>query len=769
MGLDRQTLLADETLTGSAWCRRQSGDVDAWMAELLHDAVGDRSGGLALVAIGGYGRAELCPQSDIDVMLVYERRRDVAAVADRIWYPIWDEGVKLGHSVCTVREALGLANDDLDSATALLSARHVAGDLGLVETLATRAAEQWQGRSKRWLSDLASRNEARQEKAGEVAFELEPDLKEGRGGMRDVHALGWAEAAHKILLDHDAQSLTRAYSVLLGARVELQRRTGRPSNILALKYQAPVAAALGDAGADALMARVAEAARSIAWTSDDTWHRIRSGLRGPLARGGRTRAIAEGVFLRDGEIHVDLDVGAHDAGLVLRAAAGAAARDTIIDRQSLEGLAKSAPALGDPWPSGASSLLVDLLQSGRPAIRVIESLDQRGIWARLLPEWQRVRARPQRNTYHRYTVDRHLLEAAAEAARLVPHVERGDLLVIAALLHDLGGGSGSGNGGRHRGTDVGVDLAGEITARMGYPDDDVSTVAALVRHHLLLGEVASRRDLDDPTTIARVAKTVGSTSRLHLLAALTEADSLATGPLAWGPLKAQVVGKLVERVARLLDGSEDWEATTATFPSSQQVERLSAGVDEIDAVGNVLTVMAADRPGLLSRVTGVLALHGLDVVSAAAHTSEERRVVVELRVGDRVRAEIPWARVVTDLRLALDGRLAITARLAERARTYSRRARPSIAFGATRVSFDDEASADATVIDVQTDDGIGVVHRITTALAEFDLDIRSARVQTLGSHVVDAFYARDAQGRKITDARTLGEIERAIVHSLDAQ
>jgi len=767
MGLERQPLLADESLTGATWCHTHSALVDDWVAELLHAAVSDGHEGLALVAVGGYGRAELCPQSDIDLMLVYERRRDVAAVADRIWYPIWDEGIKLGHSVCTVREALGLANDDLDSATALLSARLVAGDKGLAETLAAGGIEQWRKRSKRWLSDLAVRNDLRQEKAGEVAFELEPDLKEGRGGMRDVHALGWAEAARQILLDHDSQSLSRAYGVLLDVRVELQRRSGRPSNIVGLHDQAAVAKALGDVDADALMARVAEAARSIAWTSDDTWHRIRSGLRGPLARGGRTRPIAAGVVLRDGEVHVD-DVGpgpvperSADRTLALRAAAGAVAHDTIIDRQSLERLAAASPCLGDPWPPEARPLLVELLLSGRAAVRVIESLDQRGIWTRILPEWRQVRARPQRDAYHRYTVDRHLLEATAEAARLAPRVDRGDLLVVAALLHDLG----KGLDGDHP-SELGAGLAREVAARMGFPDDDVAALGSLVRHHLVLAEVAVRRDLDDPRTIERVATTVGSVSQLRLLAALTEADCIATGPSAWGASKAALLEQLVDRVAHVLDGGSANPAATP-FPTSDQLARLSDGNDHIDIDGAVLTVMTRNRPGIFGRIAGVLALHGLDVETAAVHTTDEGRALAEFRVNHRTRAEMPWARVEADLGLALEGRLAVNARLAERARTYARAGRRPIAVGGTRVTFDEHASADATVIDVQTADGIGVLSRIFGALAELDLDIRSARVQTLGSRVVDAFYARDASGAKVTDPRTLGEVERAIVHGLD--
>ena len=174
--------------------------------------------------------------------------------------------------------------------------------------------------------------------------------------------------------------------------------------------------------------------------------------------------------------------------------------------------------------------------------------------------------------------------------------------------------------------------------------------------------------------------------------------------------------------------------------------------------------MTADRPGVFSRVAGVLALHGLDVLAAAAY-STQGRALAEFRVTDPLRDETPWHRVTADLDLALDGRLALQARLAERARTYGRTKRGASADHATTVEFDDRASVDATVIDVQAADGIGVLYRITRALAELDLDIRSAKVQTLGARVHDAFYVRD-RGGKIADTHTLAEIERAILHSL---
>lgn len=759
MALERGPLLVEGGLRGRRWCRRYTDLVDDWIADLLAQATFGDAERIALVAVGGYGRRELCPGSDIDVYLVHARG-DVGAIADRIWYPIWDEDLLLGHNVCTVKEALRLASDDLETATALLSARHVAGDPSLSTALATRAADTWDGRSKRWLSELGASVALRHQRFGEVAFSLEPDLKEGRGGLRDVHALQWAQETHRVTLDLDHATISTAYAALLEARVELHRRTGRASNVLALQDQDDVAAALGDPDADALMARVAEAARTIAWTSDDTWRRVRSALRGPLGRvGRRNRPIEDGVHLRDGEVRVGETEASTDPLIGLRAAVAAAEHHTVIERGSLERLARTARCLPSPWPPAGRELFVRLLGVGAPAVQVVEALDQRGVWASILPEWDAVRCRPQRNPYHRYTVDRHLLEAAAQAALLAPRVRRPDLLLVGALLHDIG----KGHPGDH--SLVGTALAGTIATRMGFEHDDVGSIVAMVEHHLLLADVATRRDIDDPATVERVAGLVGSVDRLALLACLTEADGLATGPAAWGPWKAELVSQLVARVSQALGGDAPDLGERPAFPDPELVTRLRGGEDLIEAHGDTLTVMTSDRPGVFSRVAGVLALHGLDVLSAAAHSTDDGRALSQFRVHDGPGRE--WDRVTRDLALSLEGRLALGARLAERARTYHRHGHHRPPATRARVSFDVAASAEATVIDVQTDDGVGVLFRITRALADLDVDIRSARVQTLGTSVVDAFYVQDRTGAKITDDRFLGEIERAVLHALE--
>ena len=770
---ERSLLLADARLGGSAWCRAYAGLIDGWLSGLFSEAIGLLPGGaeagaegaFALVAVGGYGRSELAPGSDVDVMLLHDGRRDSAVVAERLWYPVWERGLHLGHALRTTREALRLAYDDLDTATALLSARHIAGDPGMTQHLAAAAAAAWQARSRHWLSKLAASVAERHRRVGEVAFCLEPDLKEGRGGLRDVQALRWAEAAHRVLLDVDDVSLEASYAVLLDARVELHRQTGRATNVLALQEQEAVASVLGDAGAAALMARVAEAARCIAWTGDDAWRRIQPTLVGRFSRRpGRTQALGTGIVMTMGEVAVTAEALRDDPVLPLRVAAGAAANAAAIERRSLEWLAAEPAELPVPWPGEARQLFVRLLAAGQGAVGVIEALDQRGLWECLLPEWAAIRARPPRSAYHRFTVDRHLLETVANAAGLADRVARPDLLLVAALLHDLGKGCA----GDHAA--AGATLARGIGARMGFPPADIETLALAVELHLLLAQVATTRDLDDPVTIRRVAAAVVTPDRLHLLAALTEADSLATGPSAWSPWKADLIGTLVQRAEAVLDG--DWEAgppgdpAAGSFPTSSQLQRLARGGQHIEGHGQVLSVMHDDRPGLFSRVAGVLALHGIDVLAAAAYSSDDGGALAEFRVVDPLHDEPPWDRVIADLKRALEGGLALEARVVDRAKTYARRQPQSRGSRAPAVAFDNDASESATVIDVRAADAVGTLYRITATLAEFDLDIRNARVQTLGSEVVDAFYVRDRDGHKLTEPRLLAEIERAILHAL---
>ncbi len=754
---NRQRVIADTSATGSALCRALSDATDRWLVELLKHATGSNTADLALVAVGGYGRRELAPCSDLDVLLLNGGRKDIGKVAEALWYPVWDTRLKLGHAVRTTKDALKLASEDLDTQTSLLTVRHLAGDRGLTNVLRDKALEQWRKRANRWLAELENRTEHRHRENDDVAFLLEPHLKEGRGGLRDVHAINWAVATGAVSINGERVTLETAYEVLLSARVELHRLTGRPGDTLALQDQDAVAAALGYRSADALMSAISASARSIGWVSDGFWRRVHRQL--GSGHTVPTRALSSGISLVDGEVVLDPSAQpSSDPTLLLRVAAAAARHDAPIEPYTLERLASETPPFPDPWPAGARDDLVAVFLAGRPAVEVIESLDQRDLMTRVLPEWAPVRAKVQRNAYHRFTVDRHLLEAAANAAALADNVSRPDLLVLGALLHDIG----KGYRGDH--TDVGIALVRRIGPRMGLTSEDTEILVQMVRHHLLLPDAATRRDLSDPTTISMVADAVGSTLVLELLAGLTEADSIATSTAAWSGWKAELVAELVASTAHVLGGGALDDVAWSLFPSAEVQALMGERRTEFLTSGDRLTIVSPDRPGLFCKIAGVLSLYGLDVVAAQAHSDEQGMAASEFRVIPP-RFPIDWEPVTRDLALAAKGRLAIEARLADRARSYRRR-RTAARDVEPHVAVQENASSNATVLEVRAPDKIGVLYRITHTLSEMGLDIRHAKVSTLGHEVVDTFYVRDADGKKITDPAYLAEIERALLFVL---
>ncbi|HWJ61073.1 MAG TPA: [protein-PII] uridylyltransferase [Acidimicrobiales bacterium] len=751
----------DSELHGAAFSAAWRGTVDPWLASVFADAVAGAAepDGYALVAVGGYGRGDLAPGSDLDLLLLHRPTVDPQKVAEAVWYPIWDSGLKLGHAVRTVSGALTFAQDDLDTATALLTTRHLAGSEDLTATLAADALAQWRKRSKRFLGMLLASVASRQAQTGEVAFLLEPDLKDGRGGLRDIHALRWAELARPLLEEGDAEALAQAEAVLFDARVELHRATGRPIDRLVLQDQDAVGEALGMT-ADELMAGIAHAARNVAWIADETWDRVGTSLATTISLlGWRSRERAPGMVVRDGQLTLEGSVDpANRPDLVLEAAAVAATKHARISRAALARLVERSPQPVEPWPEATRRRFVDLLLCGHDAIGVIESLDHTGLWERYLPEWAVVRNRPQRNAYHRFTVDRHLLETAANASTLVDRVDRPDLLVVGALLHDIA----KGRPGDH--TEVGMELIAEIGPRMGFDADDTSVLVDLCRHHLLLPDIATRRDISDETTVTLVADAVGDPSRLHLLAALTEADSLATGPAAWGTWKAELVRELVRRVDLHFEGGHQASLSTIEFPNADQAAVMKRGETVVETSGLTVTVITQDRPGLFARVSGVLAIEGLEVRAADAAAVDGMAIEI-FQVTSRFGSLIPWDRITDSLHAALAGRMAIEARLAARVRAYAPKAsRPDLPPPAVR--FDDAASTTATVVEVHARDRIGVLYKVSRAFAEFDLDVRTAKIQTLGDLIVDAFYVTHTDGSLLEDPDLRAELERSLLHAV---
>ncbi|KFG73466.1 [protein-PII] uridylyltransferase [Streptomyces mutabilis] len=771
---------------------------DEWLAGLFAAGAGTLRG-VSLVAVGGYGRGELSPRSDLDLLLLHDGGDDeaVAALADRLWYPVWDLGLALDHSVRTPAEARKTAGEDLKVQLGLLDARHLAGDLGLTASLRTTVLADWRNQAPKRLPELRDLCAERAERQGELQFLLEPDLKEARGGLRDATALRAVAASW--LADAPREGLAAARRRLLDVRDALHLATGRATDRLALQEQDQVAAELGLLDADALLRQVYEAARVISYAGDVTWREVGRVLRARSVRprlrallgGGKPvperSPLAEGVVEQDGEVVLARTARPErDPVLPLRAAAAAAQAGLPLSRHAVRHLAATGGPLPVPWPAEAREQLVTLLGSGRPTVQVWEALEAERLITRLLPDWERVRCRPQRNAVHVWTVDRHLIETAVRAAGFARRVHRPDLLLVAALLHDIG----KGWPGDH--SVAGETIARDVAARIGFDRADAAVLATLVRHHLLLVETATRRDLDDPATVRAVAESVGTEGTLELLHALTEADALATGPAAWSSWRGSLVADLVKRVSSVLAGDPPAEPE-ADAPTAEQerlaVEAFRTGGPVLalraqteppagpvpsadpEPLGVELLIAVPDQPGVLPAVAGVLAVHRLTV-----RTAELRSLPLPdgvdgsvLLLDWRVAAEygsLPQAtRLRADLVRALDGTLDIAARLAERDAAYPRRR--GVAPPPPRVTVAPAASRLATVIEVRAQDAPGLLFRLGRALDGAGVRVRSAHVSTLGANAVDAFYVTGGGGAPLpveeaaSVARGLEEVLRA--------
>lgn len=714
---------------------------------------------VALLAVGGYGRGELAPYSDLDLLLVHDARprkvsNEIEPIASALWYPLWDAGVKLGHAVRRVDEQLDLVDGDLDSATALLTARFLAGDEEIAADVTRRGRKSWESQRSSYLSSLRERMTARQAESADVAYRLEPDLKNGHGGLRDVQTVWWAMASGLDVIEQDLDDLDVCYDTLLRARVATHLTTGRPDDVMRLEDQDAIAKRGGWSDADALMADVAAAGRNVSWLCDETWSRAFE--RDPED----DRAIAPGVVLRNGEVELTDNVDPRrDPTLALQAAVAAARHECRIGRATLDRLhAEVEPWPGD-WPVGARTELVALLLEGHKAIPVLESLDHRELLSRFLPEWEPVRSKPQRNAYHRFTVDRHLWEAAANAAGLTERVSRPDLLVLGALFHDIG----KGYPGDH--TEVGMEMFRDIGPRLGLGRHDVDVIITMIEHHLLLSDVAMRRDISDEATIDLVAGLLGTVEKLELLDALTEADSKATGPSAWGSWKEQLVDELTSRTKHVLGGGQASEVKWRLFPDEATLRAMAAGDVDISRDGDLITIVSPDSAGTFSQVAGVVSMHGLDVVTSRAYSDEQGMAASQFRVSSP-NGEMNWRKVKNDLRKGLRRELAIEARLAERAKTYRRRRKlQADTPGPPKVKFIEGGSSNATLIEIRAVSKIGILHRITQALDDMGLDIRHATVHTIGMEVVDTFYVRTRTGELVTNTAHRKEIQKALLHA----
>ncbi len=788
---------------------RRSELVDACLVRLW-----ERTGvpeGSALVAIGGYGRRLQLPASDIDLMLLHDRvsPEEVRRITDAILYPLWDAGLVVGHAVRTPEECLDIARRRFDALTAMLDARVLAGDPALAEHALAPVRDEATRDPGAFAEAIRSAASERRDRFGSAAHLLEPELKEGGGALRDVSSVRWLEVAvggdlerAGALRTHERERLDVAEEFLVRARSAVHLESGKRTDRLISDLQPAVARTMGFVdeprltATDGLMRALFRHARDVEHLLGVVVDRIVAGSHAPAEdAGGVEPADADGVLTALAHL-ADLD-GVPSASLL----------------DSIEEADVSDPVT---WTASTRDAFLRLLRAGQPGIRMFEALDRLDLLARYVPAWRAVRCRPQRDPYHRFTVDGHLTEALAGMVRLLvagdpddpihdelaPLLTDHDALLLGTLLHDIGKiGEGS-----H--VAIGARAAAETLNAMGLAGDTEELAVFMVTEHLLLPDTATRRDLTDENLVLDVAARVRSQERLAALYLLAKADAEATGPAAWTPWRQTLIRELVVKVQHVLERGEMGEqlATRLTDRVGRirdllvdepepDVERFilrmprgyflsvepaqaarhyrtiapPIGAIEVRTTSTSgtrpgayeLLVVAADRPGLLSWIAGALAIGGISILSAQVFTTEDAAAVDLFEVEGAFEPEITesrWRAFRSTLRRTLEGSISLERRVEEKRSSYPS---PRAATPVT-LQVDNRASDFSTVVEVGAPDRIGLLYDITRVFADLKVDVHLAKVATYEGRVVDAFYVRDGVGRKIEDPAQLGEIEHAL-------
>ncbi len=747
--------------------------VDAWLVERWVEA-GAPAQGAALAAIGSLGRRDLGPASDLDLVLLVDPERvgerEAAALAGALWYPIWDSGTSLDHAVRSPAQNEEVAHDDLRAAIALLDLRLLAGDGALVEDSQARVRRVWRTQARRRRTELIDLAEDRASRYAALAHSSEPNLKSDRGGLRDVTMI--RALAGSWLADHDHVAVDRAAEVLLDARDALQAVTGRSGTRLGRPDQDAVAALCSVDDADDHLAHLAEASRTISWEL----HRGVRAAQAAAAPGGRATIgtgaerrpqlsrLEHGVVVQAGEISVDPRV--EDPVRELAAVRHAAVTGLPLTDATLARLAADPPAL--PLTVAQRDVLVDAL-AGQHLADVYEALDVHGIVTAWIPAWEGVRNRPQRSPVHRFTVDRHQIETVLEAQALLPRVDRPDLLLVAALLHDLGKRAGARDHARE-----GAPLAREAALGLGFSDADAAIVADLVREHLTLVETATGRDPSDPATLAALLEAIGGDARrLELLRALTEADARAAGPAAWSTWRASLVDHLTDRarasLAGSLGGPQEFLAPQPAVERAvlEAVRRTGAAQVLYPAPtgeGHVSQIClgAPDAPGVFAAMARVLARHRIDVRSAVVSTIDG--VAVDTWWVNGRPADLPHP---TALRSALAREIARRTDPAARVLDVPPGAPARTSEEIPVVTLLPGASDGATVIQVNAANRPSLLADVAEMITAHRLNVRSAHVVTLGRRAVDVLYVTDAKGREL-EAPVVGRLISALMDAASA-
>ena len=821
-------------------------------AHLYPSANRSKAERLAIMAVGGYGRSEMSPHSDVDIAFLVGGKKTAwcEQVVEAMLYMLWDLGLKVGHSTRTLDEAIRLSKSDLTIRTALLEGRYVWGDQELYDEGSRRyTAEVVRGNERTFVTEKLAERNARHKRMGDSRYVVEPNVKDGKGGLRDLHALYWiGKFIHRVrtaselveiglFTPAEYRSFRRAENFLLAVRSHMHVLTGRAEDRLTFDLQRRIAERMkfaerpGKSAVERFMqlyflqakrvgsltgiflAHIDEQfeARTARRGFFAGWKQKARQLKGYRVYGGKIAAPSEDWFRKDPVRLIEIFQLAESEELEIHP-------DTMRQANRETGLIDHAIRNDER----ANALFLDLLCGRNDPEMVLRWMNEAGVFGKFVPDFGKVNAQMQFDMYHHYTVDEHTIRAIGllnqiekgelkqdhpRATRLIHKVGSRRVAYVAALLHDIA----KGRGGDH--SELGAEIAKELCPRFGLSDGETDLVAWLVLNHLLMSHTAQKRDLTDPKTIEDYVGQVQSIERLRHLAILTAVDIRAVGPGTWNSWKGQLLGELYDasaerlrlghmrhgrtekvaarktQVADLLGDRADlveehgksfgdayWIAEPVDiialnlvhYDAARKMQHeLSVHCEYYEARGATLvTVIAADHPGLFYRIAGGIHLAGGNIIDARIHTSRTGWAMDNFLVQDPHCAPFREAQQLERLKKsiadALANRIDLLPKLAQRPLPHSR----SKAFDVSpRVLFDNKASNRFTVIEVNARDRPALLNRLARVLFEQRLVVHSAQVTNYGERAADTFYVTDLTGDKLSEGERQNRLEARLVEA----
>ncbi|MEM8692789.1 MAG: [protein-PII] uridylyltransferase [Pseudomonadota bacterium] len=818
--------------------------------ELLHPNHAPTKGErLALIAVGGYGRGEMAPFSDVDLLFLtpYKITAWVESVIESMLYLLWDLKLKVGHASRTVKDCLRLGSEDFTIRTAMLEHRFLAGDATLAQELDKRLwSDLFKDTGRDFITAKLEERDKRHMRQGQ-RYVVEPNVKEGKGGLRDLQSLFWiGKYIHKVrdaaelvgvgvFTEEEFGAFVAAEDFLWAVRCHLHLLTGRPTEQLTFDIQVQLADVMrysDKAGRRAVEIFMQDYFLHATEVGDLT----RIVLTKMEAIHAKDEPLLERLFKRKPRVRADYTVIHNRIGIndetewlsdklnLLRIFEEALRTGMLIHPDAMRLIKSNLHLIDDDLRNTpeAQRIFMDLLlKHGNPE-RALRRMNELGVLATLIPEFEPIVAMMQFNMYHSYTVDEHTIQCIAQLAM----IEKGELiedlpvvsgilehgvnrrvLYAALLLHDIGKGRPEDH------SIIGAQIARRVAPRLGLKQDEVDTVEWLVRYHLLMSDLAQKRDIAEPSTVRDFAKAVKTVERLDMLCVLTVCDIRGVGPDTWNNWKAVLIRALYRQTKRGLEeglealnrenrGAEakkalrealsDWPRKDLQTETARHYDPYWQGLhvtahavfarllrdmegDEIcmdlhpdeDRDATRACFVMPDHPGIFARLTGALALVGANVVDARSYTTRDGFVTDAFWIQDAEGNPYDASRLPR-LRKMIERTLAGEVVTREAIRDRDKVKKREKAFRVpTHITFDNEGSDIYTIIEVDTRDRPGLLHDLSRSLASANVYIANAVIATYGEQVVDTFYVKDMFGLKYYSEAKQRTLERKLRAAID--